>query len=106
MVIILTTTRPTLILNENPKRKRIMIQMQPFDVDGNNTGLIHIGTGFQPVATVGHPSQGEILLQAGAIVEPAAGEKISERFKRTIWATSSLANQTLTVEEETNNETL
>ena len=100
MIILLSTTRPTLILNENPRRKRLTIQMQPFDIDANNTGLIHIGTGFQPVATVGHPSQGEIMLQGSAISEPEAGEKIGEKHKRSIWATSSVSNQTLLVEEE------
>ncbi len=100
MIKILTTTNPTLILNENPKRKRVKIQMQPFDVDANNTGTIHIGTGYQPVATVGHASQGEVLLQGAAIEEPYAGEKITKRFLKAIWATSSAVNQTLMIEEE------
>ena len=74
--------------------------MQPFDVDANNIGTIHIGFGVQPVATVGHANQGEVLLQAGLIAEPQAGEKLESRHKRAVWATTATINQTLVVEEE------
>lgn len=100
-VILLTNQRPTLLLNANPKRTRIMIQMQSSSVDANNSGRIHIAFGFQPVATVNHPSQGEILLQTAAIDEAETkGKKLGLRYKRAIWATSSQDNQSLVVIEE------
>ncbi len=102
MIITLSTTRPTLLLNENPNRRRIAIQMQPFDVDANNIGTIHIGFGFQPVATVGHASQGEVLLQGSVLSQPSAGEKLEDKHKRAVWATTATTNQTLIVEEEVN----
>lgn len=103
MIIILTTTNPTLLLNANPKRTRLSIQMQPSSIDAGNTGRIHLGYGFQPVATVNHASQGEILIQSSSIEEPQRDVPLSEKYKGAIWATSSAANQSLTVEEEVSN---
>jgi len=100
MLVKLTTTKPTLLLNANPLRKRFMIQMQPSSVDSNNTGRIHIGKGFQPVATVGHPSQGEVLIQSAVIEEYKRYKEDTLPYKGPIWAVSSKANQTLIVEEE------
>lgn len=98
-LIILTNTRPTLLLNDNPKRKGLKIQMQPSSIDGGNTGRIHIGRGFQPVATVNHAAQGEILIQGSYIDNPKGGEELDAAEKKAIWATSSIDNQSLTVEE-------
>lgn len=100
ITINLTDTNPTQILNENPKRKRLRIQMQPFDIDANNTERIHIGFGFQPVATVANPNQGEVLLQGATIDEPQFTGQLTQNRKKIIWATSSKANQSLTIEEE------
>ena len=99
----LTSTAATQILNENPKRTRLRIQMLPFDVDAGNTGRIHVGFGFQPIAVVGHVAQGEVLLQGAAIDEPPVSGKLSPDRKRIIWATSSQNNQSINVEEETDN---
>ncbi len=74
--------------------------MQPTSIDANNTGRIHVAVGFQPVATVGHASQGEILIQGASIEQPRAGEVISERWKGPIWATASATDQSITLEEE------
>lgn len=100
MLVILDTTNPTLLLNANPKRKRLTIQMQPSSVDANNTGRVHLGYGFQPTATVNHASQGEILIQSSAIEEPQGQALIANKYKGAIWATASAANQSLVVEEE------
>lgn len=99
-VLNLTGTDPVLLLNENPKRRKLTIQMQPYDVDNNNVGRIHIGYGFQPVATVGHGSQGEVLIGGSTILQPSTDAPLDEKFKRAVWVTSSVANQTLIVEEE------
>jgi len=78
-----------------------MIQMQPTDVDPNNTGKVYIGFGFQPIATAGHASQGEVLIQSSVIDEPKGGEILNEKYKKPVWATADANNQTLIVEEET-----
>ena len=77
-----------------------MIQMQSSQVDTNNTGRVHIAFGYQPVAEVGHASQGEVLLQASAIDEPQGNRPLDEQYKQAVWATSSQDNQSLIVEEE------
>ena len=101
--IILAANTPTLLLNENPKRKRLRLQMLAADLDANNVGRIHIGFGFQPQAVVGNPAAGEILVPSASMDEPPAGAEISPDRKKAIWANSSVANQTMTVEEETEN---
>ena len=100
-LIILTTTDATLLLNANPKRRKLPIQMQAADVDANNTGRIHLGLGPQPSGVVGHPNQGLIIVPAAGIEEPSGISPIDERYKQAIWAVSSVANQSLTVDEET-----
>lgn len=101
--IILTSTDPTMLLDENPKRKRLRLQMQAADVDANNTGNIQIGFGFQPQATIGLPLQGEVLIASASIDEPPAGANLSDARKKAIWARSSVANQSIIVEEEVDN---
>ena len=104
MLIKLNTTRPTLVLNPNPHRKKVTIQRQASAVDPNNTGGIFIGWGFQAVATVGHASQGEILIQGASTERPRAGESIQEKYKKALWLTSDTVNQTVIVEEEVNDD--
>lgn len=100
-VIVLTSTNPTLLLNANEKRTKVLIQMQASNVDANNTGRVHLGRGYQPIATVGHPSQGDVLLQGSGIEEPSADKPLDSSWKKSIWATASAINQSLTVEEFT-----
>ena len=99
-LIILSTTAPTLLLNPNEKRRKIAIQMQPVDVDANNSGRIHLGFGSQPVATVGHPDQGLILIGGAGLEEPSGITVLDKKYKQILWATSSVANQSLTLNEE------
>jgi len=100
MLVKLTTTRATLIFNSNRLRKRLFLQMQPVNVDSTNTGRIFVGKGFQPVATVGHPSQGEVLLAGATIEEIKEFEGDTRPYKGPIWVTSDTLNQTIVVEEE------
>lgn len=74
--------------------------MQATDVDVNNVGKIFIGCGSQPTPTVGHQSQGEILLQASAIETPSGGDVIDEKYKMAIWAVSDTEGQTIVFDEE------
>jgi len=75
--------------------------MQPTNVDSNNTGLIHIAKGYQPVATVGHINQGEALIQSAVIEELKTFPEDIQPFKGQIWATASTSAQTVIVTEET-----
>lgn len=103
-LIKLTANKPTLLLDPNPRRKKVLIQMQAKAVDSNNTGKVYVGFGFQPVAIVGNPNQGEVLIQSAYIEKPRTGEKLEEREKDAVWATSDTDNQTLIVEEEVEEE--
>ena len=100
MLIKLPLTTPILLLNPNPKRTKYSVQMQAELVDPVNLGKIFVGLGFQPVATVGEPLQGEVLIQSAVLERPRVGETLTEREKGAIWAVSDTANQTLVVEEE------
>ena len=77
-----------------------MVQFQPTNVDSNNTERIHISYGHQPTATIGHASQGEVLLQGSAVDEPSHGRELAPRYKKAVWATSSKTNQSVFVSEE------
>jgi len=99
MLIKLAANIPTLILNPNPWRVRFTIQMQAELVDANNTGKVFIGIGRQPVPTVGHAGQGEVLIQSAAIERPEKNRPLEKFEKAAIWATSDSANQTIVVEE-------
>ena len=99
-LIVLTTTVATLLLNDNQKRKTLKIQMQPSSIDAGNTGQIRITKGHQPGIGATNPSRGEVLIQGGFIDEPKGGTKLDDLSKKAIWATSDTADQSLTVEEE------
>ena len=74
--------------------------MQPSGVDATNSGNIFIGYGQQPVGTVAHVSQGEVLVQSAYIDQPPGGATLAERYKQAIWAVSSVESQSLIVTEE------
>ncbi|MFA6161775.1 MAG: hypothetical protein WC766_06465 [Patescibacteria group bacterium] len=99
-VITLDANVPMMLLDANPRRTKIVMQMQATDVDGNNVGKIFVGFGVQPVATVGNQSQGEVMLQASAIEQPSPGGVLNGKYKKSIWVVSDTASQTLVYEEE------
>ena len=103
MPIILVGTTPVLLLNPNEKRRRLRIQVQSTNVDANNTGNTFITFGQQPVATVGHPSQGDVVRQADGIEEPVSNIPLDRKYKQAVWAVASAANQSVNVEEEIEN---
>lgn len=100
-MIILVGTTSVLLLDSNPKRKRYTIQMQATQVDAANTGRVHIGKGYQPVATVGHNAQGEVLIQSAITEEYKEFEGDHKPYKGPIWAIASAASQSLIIEEIT-----
>ncbi|MFA6495441.1 MAG: hypothetical protein WCV87_03770 [Candidatus Paceibacterota bacterium] len=99
-VITLEANKATMIMDANPRRTKIVMQMQATEVDNNNVGKIFVGFGVQPVATVGNQSQGEVLLQASAIEQPSPGGTLNGKYKKSIWVVSDTVSQTLVFEEE------
>jgi len=91
---------PVAILNPNKKRVRWYIQFIPSSIQAGNTGLIFIGRGFVPVATVGHANQGEVLNAGASIEEVKQFEGDTRPYKGTIWAVSDTDDQQCVVEEE------
>lgn len=100
MPIIRVSTAQKLLLNPNPRRKRLLIQFQSSQIDAGNTGQVFVGFGHQPQSTVSDPAAGYPIKQSDAIVKPEAGEKLAEIFKQAVWAIGDAANQSLLVEEE------
>ncbi len=88
-------------LSANPKRRRWYIQFMPTSVQSGNTGLIFLGRGFTPVATVGHASQGEVLKAGASIEEVKEYEGDVRPYKGNIFIISDTANQQCIIEEET-----
>lgn len=97
-------TTPVCILPANDKRRRWYIQFIPSSIQANNTGLIFLGRGFQPVATVGHASQGEVLNAGAAIEEVKEFMDDSRPYKGNIFIVSDTAGQQCVVEEEADTE--
>ncbi len=101
MAIRIVGTEQVQILNPNPRRKRLVVQVQSTNVDAANTGIVFIGGGFQPQNTVSAPNADYALMQSDAIDQPTQGRKLSDKWKQAIWAIASVAGQSLLVEEET-----
>ena len=97
----LVGTIAVLLKNANPKRTKFRVTMQPTSIDAGNTGRVHLGFGFQPTATVGHASQGFILIAATILEEPVGERVIEAYFKQSVWAIASAADQSVIVEEYT-----
>ena len=94
------TTVPRQVLSDNPRRKRLLVQMQPESIDAANTGRVHIGFGAPATPTVGHSNQGIILIQSSALDEPSTTDPLDKRYKGSIWLVAS-ATSSVVVEEET-----
>lgn len=92
-------TTPTLLLNPNRKRNFWSVTFLPTDIVSGNTGRVHVGKGYQPVATVGSPQQGEILLQGGEVGDEAKYRGDTSVFKGQVWAVASAADQVVEVNE-------
>lgn len=101
MPILLVGTAQRLLLNPNPKRKRLLIIFQSSQVDAANTDQVFVGFGHQPQSTVSLPAAGYPIRQSDTISKPEPGEKLAELYKQAIWAVAGAANQSLIVEEET-----
>lgn len=92
-------TTPTLLADYNAKRAAISITFSPTNIEAGNTGNLFVGKGFPPVNTVGSPQQGDVLQQAGGLVDSKKFENDTSVFKGQWWATASIANQVVVVDE-------
>ena len=68
----LTSGVPTLVLNPNAQRRRLVIQVLSTNIVAGNTGRVHLGYDFQPQTAAGNPAGGDILTQ-GAFVDKNEG---------------------------------
>lgn len=96
---IVVGTTPVLLADYNKHRSFISIILLPTNVEAGNTGNLFVGKGFTPVATVGSPSQGDILQQAGELSDSASYKGDTSVFKGQYWAVASAANQVVFVDE-------
>lgn len=72
----------------------------PNSVDSGNTGLVFVGRGHVPNATVGDPQQGEVLNSGAAIDEKEQFPGDPTVYKGAVWIVSDTASQTINYEEE------
>lgn len=92
-------TTPVLLAENTPKRTFISIVFLPTNIEAGNTGNLFIGKGFVPSATIGAPTQGDIVQQAGEINDSAKYKGDTSVFKGQYWAVASIANQVVIVDE-------
>lgn len=96
---IIIGTTPVIISNVNPKRRSIDITFIASAIEAGNVGRLHVGKGFPPSATLGDANQGDPLTAGGNIVDQEAYPDDPGVFKGQWWATASIANQIITVDE-------
>lgn len=92
-------TTPVLIANPNPKRRRIDITFLASAIEAGNVGRLHIGKGFPPSTTLGDGNQGDPITAGGNIVDQEAYSDDPTIFKGEWWATATVADQIITVDE-------
>lgn len=86
-------TTPILALNPNKKRRGWTVIMQPITIEAANTGNLHVGKGFQPVAIAGAPQQGFVLQQGASVGEEQRFEGDTSVFLGQIWLTANTEGQ-------------
>ena len=99
ILVTLPTTTQYLLLNANPRRKRLLIQMRSTIVDANNSGNIKIGYGSQPNTGDANPTTGDMLTQGSYVDKNETQGTMAPAAKDAIWIYSSSANQTIDYEE-------
>lgn len=91
-------TKPVLILNGNPRRFSYTIIMLASNIASGNTGLVFIGQGFDPTATVGGQNSGHAM--AGGDVFGETKSALQDAiFNGSIYAVASVADQIIEVFE-------
>ena len=88
------------LLDPNPKRKRLLIQMRSSIVDANNTGNIKIGYNFQPNTADTNPTTGEMLTQGAYVDKNEKLGTMPPAGKGQIWLYASAASQSIDYEED------
>lgn len=92
-------TAPVLVADYNKYRSSISIIFLPTNIEAGNTGNLFVGKGFVPTATVGAPTQGDILQQAGEVSDVGTYKGDTSVFKGQYWVVASIANQVIFVDE-------
>lgn len=92
-------TEPVVVANANPRRSFVSVIFLPTDIEAGNTGRVHVGKGFPPTATVGDPTQGDILQQGGEFRDEEKYEGDTSVFRGMLFARASAANQIVVVDE-------
>ena len=97
----LTSGVPTMILNPNAQRRRLVIQVLSTNVVAGNTGRVHLGYDFQPQTAAGNPAGGDILTQ-GAYVDKNEGVgTLAPAHKGQVWANAQVTDMVIDVAEDT-----
>ncbi len=99
ITVTLPTTTPFLLLNPNPKRKRLLIQMRSTIVDANNSGNVKVGYGAQPNTGDANPTTGDMLTQGSYVDKNEVQGTMPPAARESIWLYSSAASQTIDYEE-------
>lgn len=99
---IVVGTTPELLADYNKNRASISVIFLPTDIVPGNTGKIFLGKGFTPTATVGDPTQGDVLLQGSELADASAYQNDSSVFKGQYWAVADTPGQIVTVDESSN----
>lgn len=95
-------TSPVLLARDNPNRASIGVSMPPTSVVAANTGIVYVGKGFPPVATVGAPNSGDPINQGTQLQETAGFSGDPTLFRGQLWAVSDTAGQQVVVDETYN----
>lgn len=92
-------TTPVLLANGNSKRTAITVSFLPTSISSANTGVVYIGKGSPPVATVGGPTSGDPIGQGSQWQEVGQYQGDPNVFTGALWAVSDTAAQIVTVDE-------
>ena len=94
----------TLLHNDRPNRRRLVIQALSTIVITGNTGRVHIGYGFQPQGTAGNPAGGDILTQGAYVDKNEELGTLGPAHKRQVWALAQGSDMVIDVIEEVSEE--
>lgn len=90
---------PEQYLNPNPDRIFLSILMLPTSIAAGNVGRVHVGQDATPTATVGDPTQGDILVGGTELVEEENFPNDPSVFTGAVIMVASAAAQYVLIDE-------
>ena len=93
-------TTPVQLFHPNANRLRWTLSFTPSSIAAGNTGLIFVGRGFIPNATVGDANQGDVLNAGASIEEKKQFDGDTLPYKGAIWIVANSASQQVTADEQ------